>query len=525
MHSENGTGAARKIIRHKALTQKANQTRVHEHVKILGQAISEQVSKNRKIETRIANHFSCIDNDLLQEVKDSLTLIDIMYNELTTNKYYRPDVYTELKITMNKLHADRDYLMQKMERQLYFKTHDVHFESNKLSSIHKTDKSSRRLRQAAANANAKIIELQAKLEAEKRDEELEIQEQELAFKKRQVIQRKLMLKIEAERQKSKLLNNEAKKQEIENSLFLTPSKQQTSLKQHFFFDKTLLYDNTNLKPNQTEVPVAVARPAKQASEVSSPPENRLTSHLKTSAETTTSVTTTLVNTITESMNTTETPIAESMVFDGDPLKYNNRKHSFNAPIARKALCDEERPSYLPKYISPVVEDTMSVQTSFDWNIVGQVNKRNLKHNTQRTHFKFDNESSPCKIIHSLEQDSGNTEYTRQNTLSQSDNKLMIITHDGIKREDGIYTMLRPLKRRPDISNTKLIPQKRFRLLKPNSSKQPEIIQEYTAYINDTILCKGYHEAIPGEESNILLQETSCKHRVGLRPPRKRWQEV
>jgi len=174
MHSENGTGAARKIIRHKALTQKANETRVHEHVKILDQAISKQVSKNKKIETRIANHFSCIDNDLLQEVKDSLTLIDSMYNELTTNKYYRPDVYTELKITMNRLHANQDYLVQKMERQLYFKTHDAHFGSNKLSSIHKTDKSFRRLRQAAANADAKIIELQAKLDAEKRDEELEI---------------------------------------------------------------------------------------------------------------------------------------------------------------------------------------------------------------------------------------------------------------------------------------------------------------------------------------------------------------
>jgi len=142
MHSENGTGTARKIIRHKALTQKANDAQVHEQVKILGQAISEQVSKNKKIETRIANHFSCIDNDLLQEVKDSLTLIDNMYDELTNNKYYRPDVYTELKITMNRL---QDYLIQKMKRQLYFKTYDVHFGSNKLSSIHKTDKSFRRL--------------------------------------------------------------------------------------------------------------------------------------------------------------------------------------------------------------------------------------------------------------------------------------------------------------------------------------------------------------------------------------------
>jgi len=136
-----------------------------------------------------------------------------------------------------------------------------------------------------------------------------------------------MLKIEAERQKSKLLNNEAKKQKSENSLFLTPSKQQTSLKQHLVFDETLLHDNTNLKPNQTGV--AVARPAKQASEVSSPPENRLTSHLKTSAEIITSVTATLVDAITESMNTTETPTAEPMVFEGDPLKYNKRKHSFH----------------------------------------------------------------------------------------------------------------------------------------------------------------------------------------------------
>jgi len=102
---------------------------------------------------------------------------------------------------------------------------------------------------------------------------------------------------------------------------------------------------------------------------------------------------------------------------------------------------------------------------------------------------------------------------------------MNITHDGIKREDGIYTMLLPLKRKPDISNTKLIPQKRFRLLKQKLSKQPESMQEYKASINYTILCKGHHEAIPDEESNILLQETSCKHRVGLRPLRKRWRKV
>jgi len=142
------------------------------------------------------------------------------------------------------------------------------------------------------------------------------------------------------------------------------------------------------------VPVAVAKPAEQASEVSSPPKNRLTSHLKTSAETITSKTATLADAITESMNTTETPTAEPTVFDIDPLKYNKRKHSFNAPIARKALCNEERPSYLPKYISPVVEGTMSVQTPLDWNIVDQVNKRNLKHNTQRTPFKSKNESLP-----------------------------------------------------------------------------------------------------------------------------------
>jgi len=110
--------------------------------------------------------------------------------------------------------------------------HDVRSGLNKSSSIHKsssvvsstkTTTSYGRLREAGANA--KKIELQAKLEAEKIDEELEIEEwkltskeHELASKRRQASQRKIILKIEAERQKSKL-KNAAKKQESESSLW------------------------------------------------------------------------------------------------------------------------------------------------------------------------------------------------------------------------------------------------------------------------------------------------------------------
>jgi len=53
------------------------------------------------------------------------------------------------------------------------------------------------------------------------------------------------------------------------------------------------------------------------------------------------------------------PIAEPIVFDGDPLKYNKWKQSFNVLISSKALSDEERLSYLIKYISPIVEETIS----------------------------------------------------------------------------------------------------------------------------------------------------------------------
>lgn len=355
------------------LTEKAQENLVQEHVRLLGQAINKQVSKNKKVETRIASQPSCIDRDLLQDVKDSLTLIDEMYDELTTNKHYRADVYADLRQTMDRLHADHDHLIQQMERQLYLEPHyDVRSVSNKSSSIHKsaslmssskTTTSSKRLREAAAQADAKRVELQAKLEADRIDEELEIQERELESKRRQASQRKIMLELEAERQKSQLLHDAADEQENESSLFLTPAKQQTPLQRHLAFNETALYHSTSFNPGHAE-PAAVRRPTGQTS-TAPPPRMESTNQLNASAETTTSDAATLIDAITKSMNTTRMPTAEPKVFNGDPLKYNKWKRSFNALIAGKALSDEERLSYLTKYISPAVEETISGFLEYD----------------------------------------------------------------------------------------------------------------------------------------------------------------
>lgn len=371
-HSENGSELVRKSTRPKVLTQKAQENLVQEHVKYLANAINKQVSKNKRIETKLTSEPSFVDSHLLQEVKSSLTLVDEMYDELTANQHFKADVYADLRQTIDRLHADQNRLITQIEKQLYLVSHDdVLSVSNKSRVTHKspslmsskTTTSSKRLREAAANADARRLELQAKLEAERIDEELEIQERELESKRRQASQRKIMLELEAERQKSQLLHDAADEQENGSSLFLTPPKQQTPLQRSLNFSETPIFHGTSFNGRPAGPPETVMRPSGQAT--AQPPRIKSASHLNTSAETTTSDTATLVDAITKSMNTTRMPTAEPKIFNGDPLKYNKWKRSFNALIARKALSDEERLSYLTKYISPEVEETISGFLEYD----------------------------------------------------------------------------------------------------------------------------------------------------------------